>query len=167
MLDSKAVVKETLYHLRTKFTMEQLMENLFADRIPITNHQARQMEALCDQTIDRGGFYTMAQLHENIGTAFCFYNAKGEVVKSIILKQPNIADDRKIPKRAWLEDQFSHIGYHNQRLEVKFLESLLESHIRDGGSWSSSKDENTIYFVLRMNEHVKARFEFHREDLSQ
>ena len=167
MLDSKAVVKEALDHLRTKFSMAQLMENLFADRIPITNHQARQMETLCARTVDAGGFYTMAQLQDNKGTAFCFYNVLGEVVQSVVFNQPNIANDRNIPKRAWLVDLFSQIGYHNQRLEIKFLESLLESHIRDGGSWSSSLNDNTVFFVLRMNEHVKARFEFHREDLSQ
>ena len=167
MLDSKAVVKEAFEHMRVPFTMEQLMDNCFADGIPITNHQARAITEIAKDVICKGGFYTMAQLQDNRGTNFQFYNVLGEVVNTITLNLPNIAKDRKIPKRTWLEDLFGHIGYHNQRLEIKFLESLLESHIRDGGSWSSSLNDNTVFFVLRMNEHVKARFEFHREDLSQ
>lgn len=167
MLDSKAVVKEALEHLRTKFTMDQLIDNCFADRIPITNHQAREMAKLCEQTIDRGGFYTMAQLQDNKGTAFCFYNVLGEVVSSVVIHQPNIASNRKIPTRAWLENAFSIIEYHNQRLEVKYMENLIESHIRDGGSWESSVNATTLYFTLRMNDKVKARYEFHKEDLAQ
>jgi hypothetical protein len=167
MLDSKAVVKEALEHMRTPFTMDQLMDNCFADGIPITNHQARAITEIADDVIRKGGFYTMAQLQDNRGTNFQFYNVVGEVVNTITLNLPNIAKDRKIPTRNWLVSLFSHIGYHNKRLEVKYMEQLIESHVRDGGSWSSSMSGDAVYFVFRMNERVKARYEFHREDLTQ
>lgn len=167
MLDSKAVMKEAVEHMRTKFTMDQLMENCFADGIPLTNHQAREITALAERTIDLGGFYTMGQLQDNRGTAFCFYNTVGEVVQSIVLNLPNISKDRKIPSRNWLVTFFEHIGYHNQRLEVKYMESLIESHIRDGGSWESSMAGDSIHFVFRMNNRIKSRYDFYRESLSQ
>lgn len=167
MLDPKAVMKETIEHLRTKFTIDQLMENCYADGIPLTNHQAREIVRISDHTIDAGGFYIMNQLVDNTGTSFMFYNAKGELVQSIILRLPNIAKDRKIPSLKWLTNLFSHIDYHDERIEIKLTHKLIESHIRDGGTWTSAINGNTVIFIFKMNGKVKSHLEFHKEDLSQ
>jgi hypothetical protein len=167
MSDFKAVVKEAIHHMTQPISIDQLMQNCFADGIPLTKHQARALVALVDDTLAKKGFYTMAQKANGKGTVFCFYNAEGDMIDVVSLNVPEISKERKIPTRKWLEDFFEHIGYHKDRLEVKFTAKLLESHIRDGGSWTSAMNGDTIIFVLKMANRVKTHIEYHREDLTQ
>lgn len=161
------IVVESLGAMTTPIDVGLLIESSFADGIPLTLHQARAVHELSVKTVDNGGFYTMNQLAEDKGTVFLFFNAEGKVEETIVLNQPNIAKDRKIPSLKWMTTFFEYIDYAPDRKEIKAIHTLLESHIRDGGSWEPTMNSESIKFVLRMNGHTKARYEFYREVLGK
>lgn len=161
------VMDDALFRLTVPLDMGVLIQKCFEDGIPLTNHQARAIELLAKETTDKGGFYTLANRAGGQGSVFIFYNKEGDITENVVLNFPNVSVERKIPSRQWLKDFFSYIGYAPDRLEIKMMFKLIDSHVRDGGSWTSSVGGNTIYFVLRMNEYVKSRYEFHKEDLTK
>lgn len=167
MSDFKAVINEAIHHMTQPISIDQLMQNCFADGIPLTKHQSRALVTLVEDTLAKKGFYTMAQKAGGKGTVFCFYDAQGDIVDVVSLNVPEISKERKIPTRSWLQAFFSHIDYAKDRLEIKQMEKYIDSHVRDGGSWESSLSGDAIYFTFKMNNKVKSTYAFYREDLTQ
>lgn len=167
MSDLNAAMDEALFRLTEPVDMGVLIQKCFEDGIPLTNHQARAIEIMSIETTKKGGFYTLANMTNGEGSVFIFYNKEGDILHNVVLNFPNASPDRKIPRRQWLKNFFEHIDYAPDRLEIKMMFRLIESHVRDGGSWTSSMSGNSIHFVLRMNDKVKSRFDFHKEDLSK
>lgn len=167
MSDINKVMDEALHRMTKVIDLDQLMKASYEDRMPLTKHQAQMIHDLSVETVAANGFYTLANLTDGLGSLFVFYNATGDVNKVIKLNFPMISKDRKLPKRKWLKDLFEHIGYRNDRIEIKYVYLMIESHIRDGGTWAATMNDSTITFVLKMNGLTKQYLEFHKEDLSQ
>lgn len=160
---------DALEPMTTVIPMDQLMEASFQDGIPITNHQAREIENISRQVTESGGFYIMNNIVKNYeftGTVFTFFNDKSEVVKLITLNFPHVAANRKIPKRSVVNAWFDYIGYNSERIERKIVHKLIDSHVRDGGTFERRNSDQHISITLLMNGQVKTRLEFFREDLS-
>jgi hypothetical protein len=160
------VIVEALGAMTTPIEMGILLQASYEDGIPLTNHQAREIARISEKCIQIDGFYTMNNMTDGKGTVFTFFNREGLILSTIILNFPNVAVERKIPSLRDVKTWFNYIGYHNERIEIKMLQTLIESHIRDGGSFNHFITSNALTFTLRMNGHVKSRYEFMREDLS-
>lgn len=160
------VVVEALSAMTAPIGMGELLEACHQDGIPLTNHQAREIERISRECIDLNGFYTMNNKLFGKGTVFTFYTVDGLVTHNINLTLPEIDPTRKIPSRNLVMHWFNDIGYHNDRIEIKLMHDLIESHIRDGGSYERFNNHRTLSFTLRMNGRVKSRYEFFPEDLS-
>lgn len=160
------VMVEALGAMTTVIDMGQLLEACHQDGIPLTNHQAREIEKISRECIDLKGFYTMNNKLFGKGTVFTFYTEEGLVTHNINLTLPEIDPTRKIPSRAIVQHWFEGLGYHAKRIEIDTMHKLIESHIRDGGSYDRFNNHRVLTFTLRMNGKVKSRYEFFPEDLS-
>lgn len=160
------VIVDALGAMTTPIEMGQLLEACYADGIPLTNHQAREIERISRECIDRGGFYTMNNKLHDAGTVFTFYTVDGLVRDNIVLNFPNVSPDRKIPTLGIVKLWFKVLGYHDDRIEIKTMHQLIESHIRDGGSFERFNNQRILSLTFRMNDRVKSRYEFYPEDLT-
>lgn len=165
MTDLKSVIDDTLAPCRDPLTPDELFQSCAQDGIPVTYHQCKTIADLSSKCIKSGGWYNILQLAGG-GNVVNFFDKEGNVTENIRLRQPEIAKDRKIPKLNWLKEYFKTIGYDGTRIEIKYIHRIIESHIRDGGSWNTACNDRTLIFVLKYNKQVKAHFEFHREDLN-
>lgn len=160
---SEQVMTDTLSACREQFTAEELFQNTLADGVPVPFHQCKQLARVAQECIDRGGFYNILSRGVDQGSLLTFFNNQGDLTNAIALNRPEISKDRKIPKLNWLKQFFANIGYDKDRIEIKYIQRIIESHIRDGGSWTSTMNDQTIVFTLKMNGKVKSHLEFHRE----
>lgn len=164
---SNQVIEDTLSACREAFTADELFQNCAADKIHVTYHQCKELAKLSEECIARGGFYNILSRGEGQGSVLTFFNNKGDLTSAVALNQPAIAKDRKIPKLNWLKQYFRNIGYDQDRVEIKYIHRIIESHIRDGGSWLTTMNNHTIVFTLKMNGAVKSHMEFHREQTGE
>lgn len=160
-----AVIEETLAACREPVTADELFQSCAADGIPVTYHQCKVIAKLSVECITKGGWYNILQLAGG-GNVINFFNQEGDVTENIRLRAPDISRDRKIPKLNWMRDLFAQIGYDSDRIEIKYIHRIIESHIRDGGTWTPACNDRTIVFILKMNGSVKSHHEFHREDVN-
>lgn len=161
------VIVEALGAITKVLGVDELMFHSYADGIPLTQHQASAINRMTMETVANRGFYTMVNKTRGRGTVFTFYDRDGEVTDCVNLNFPMISPDRRIPSVAVIQEHFRKVGYGPDRLEVKLIPKLIESHIRDGGIWQVQSDDQLLSFTLRMNDRVKARYDFYREDLTK
>lgn len=167
---TKEIVVDSLTAMTVKIDPGMLQDNCFADGVPLPRHQALRVCDYIDRTIDEGGFYLMNQLAvspegEGGGTIFTLFNKDGDVTNTIRLNFPQIRADRKLPNKTWLKNLMAQYGYNDTSSKRIYL--IIESHIRDGGSWTVRINDNNFEFVLRMNDQIKARHEFFKEDITE
>lgn len=166
MLAKHDVIVDVLGAMTAVIEMGELLEASYEDGIPLTNHQAREISRISEECIKADGFYTMNNMIHGRGTVFTFYTRDGLITHNIILNFPDVAEDRKIPSLATVRSWFDGIWYHKDRMEIKMMYDLIGSHIRDGGHYDHFINSQVLSFTFRMNDKVKSRYEFHREDLS-
>lgn len=159
---SEQIISDTLSACREPFTADELFQNCAADKIPVPYHQCKVLAELSHDTINKGGFYNILTRKDG-GNVLTFFNNQGELLNAIVLNRPEIAKDRKIPKLNWLKQYFANIGYAKDRIEIKYIHRVIESHIRDGGSWTTALNDTTLVFILKMHGQVKSHLEFRRE----
>lgn len=159
---TEQTISDTLSACREPFTADELFQNCAADKIPVPYHQCKVLAEISRETISRGGFYNILTRKDG-GNVLTFFNSQGELLNAVALNKPEIAKDRKIPKLTWLKRYFGNIGYAPDRIEIKYIQRIIESHIRDGGSWTTALNDNTVIFVLKIHGQVKSHMEFHRE----
>ncbi len=159
---TEQTISDTLSACREPFTADELFQNCAADKIPVPYHQCKVLAEVSRDTIANGGFYNILTRKEG-GNVLTFFNNQGELLNAIVLNKPDISKDRKIPKLNWLKRYFTNIGYDKDRIEIKYIQRIIESHIRDGGSWSTTFNDETLLFVLKIHGQVKSHLEFHRE----
>lgn len=157
------VMSDTLSACRDPFTADELFQNCAGDKIPVTYHQCKQLAEVAQKCIDGGGFYNILSRGYGEGSLLTFFNNQGDLTNAIALNRPEVSKDRKIPKLNWLKQYFTNIGYAPDRVEIKYIQRIIESHIRDGGSWTTTVNDKTIVFILKMHDKVKSHMEFHRE----
>lgn len=160
---SKEIIEDTLAVCRESLTADELFQNCAADGLPVSYHQCKVIAELSEKCIGNGGFYNILSRPEGQGNVLTFFNNKGELTENIIIRKPEESRERKIPKLNWLKQFFANIGYNKDRIEIKYIQRIIESHIRDGGTWSGSFNDNSIMFILKMNGSIKAHMEFRRE----
>lgn len=160
---SAQVMSDTLSACRDPFTADELFQNCAGDKIPVSYHQCKQLAEIAEKCISRGGFYNILSRGADQGSVLTFFNNQGDLTNAISLNRPEISRDRKIPKLNWLKRYFGNIGWAADRIEIKYIQRIIESHIRDGGSWETTFNDNTVIFILKMRGQVKSHMEFHRE----
>lgn len=160
---SAQVMSDTLSACRDPFTADELFQNCAGDKIPVTYHQCKQLAELATHCIERGGFYNILSRGVDQGSLLTFFNNQGDLTNAITLNRPEISRDRKIPKLNWLKQHFANIGWAADRIEIKYIHRMIESHIRDGGSWESTFNDQCIVFTLMMRGQIKSHMEFRRE----
>lgn len=160
------VIVEALGAMTTPIEMGILLEASYEDGIPLTNHQAREIARISEECVAAKGFYTMCNMIHGRGTVFTFYNQDALITHNVILNFPDVAEDRKIPSLDTVRSWFDGIWYHKDRMEIMMMWELINSHIRDGGHYDHFINSQVLTFTFRMNDKVKSRYEFHREDLS-
>lgn len=159
------VIEDTLTPCRTPLTATELFQSCAADGLPVTYHQCKQIAKLSEECIRDGGWYNILSIADGNGNVVNFFNSEGELLQNYRLRRPEISRDRKIPTLNWLRDVFEKYGYDKDRLEVKYIHRIIDSHIRDGGSWTPLLNDHCFVVDLKMNGVIKGHFEFHRENL--
>lgn len=161
---TQEIIDDTLVACRQPVTADELFQNCKADGIPVSYHHCKTIASVSEECINQGGFYNILSRANDQGNVLNFFDNKGELTQSFVIRRPEISRDRKIPKLNWLKQFFFNIGYSADRIEIKYIHRIIESHIRDGGTWLPTFNDKMIIIVLKMNGQVKTHLEFHREE---
>jgi len=160
---SEQIIADTLSACREPFTADELFQNCAADQIPVSYHQCKELAKISHKCIENGGFYNILSRIDGGGNVLTFFNNQGDLTNAVTLNRPEISKERKIPKLNWLKQHFANIGYDKDRIEIKYVHRIIESHIRDGGTWTTALNDTSIVFILKMHGQVKSHMEFHKE----
>lgn len=160
---TKETIEETLAVCRSIILADDLFQSCAQDDLPVSYHQAQGVEAMSRECIEAGGFYIMLPKANDKGHLINFFDNQGNFTKGINVTRPEVSKDRKIPKLNWMKQLFASIGYAPDSVQIKLTHKLVESHLRDGGSWNVTVNDDTIVIILKMNDIIKAHYEFHEE----
>lgn len=161
---TKETIKETLAVCKSVISADDLFQSCAYDNIPIGYHQAEGLEALSRKVIEAGGFYIMLAKAEDKGYTFNFFDVSGELTDVVNINMPEISKDRKIPKLNWLKSAFVQtLNYPEDHIEIKYMHRIIDNHIRNGGTWQLTLNDDTIIITLKMNGLIKGHYEFHNE----
>jgi len=166
MTDTKLTqdtINETLAVCKSVILADDLFQSCAEDGIPVSYHQAQGVERISRECVENDGFYTMVSKTKEAGYVFSFFDTRGELTNTININMPVIAKNRKIPKLNWLKQLFINIGYAADHITIKYMHRIVESHIRDGGTWNITFNDDTVVIILKMNDVVKGHYEFHEE----
>lgn len=150
----------------TPLDPDQFQKALFQDGFPVPYASCEDVSKVADEAIKAGGYYTIDIIANGKGYVVQAFDNEGLVIANYVINRPEESDFRRIPTFPWLRHKFKCIGYDFKDKIIRQTHKLIESHIRDGGTWEYKDSPTGFHIELRILGQLKISQSFYKIELT-